>query len=252
LLSKAIVPRPNATFSDQLNLALQTLYGGEIGSRVVINESLKVSLNRVVIQLAKQGICAGIQDGGNADEVCIGDLSRCQGYHSYTCGVNCDKGTVGWAPGSVRDTWVKSDIVVPPTPEPEPTPEPTPTLCNDFTGFRDIKKLSHVGGRVNFNTTPEGCNRDKCNELGWTGRLCCPLGTFQGTQEECEKLLVGSSVFSLLLDIPIASVNSVETNPTSPFLGILRVTPDFQSATVRVCGEKSPTTCSNGVIGILQ
>lgn len=132
-----VSPRPAAQFTSVLNTTLQELYGGEPQSRVVINETLDVSLNRVVNALKAKGICAGIQAG--ADEVCILEADgSCQGYHVFVGGQSPDKGTVGWAPGNVRDTWVLP--VGTPTPLPTPVPTPTPVASGCPAGTPPVNK----------------------------------------------------------------------------------------------------------------
>jgi hypothetical protein len=180
--STPITPRPPAQFSDVLNSVLQSLYGGEPQSRVKINESMEVSLNRVILALKAKGICAGIQTG--ADEICIlENPGICQGYHTFTCGPGCTTGVVGWAPGSVRDTWVGTPIsTLNPTPTPVPIVSCPPTLDKIVLNPRD--QAAWI-----VDATPQTCNKDWCNSNAFPGRNCCPMGAEgNGNRPICEAL----------------------------------------------------------------
>lgn len=190
-------PRPPAQFTNQVNLMLVSLYGGDPQSRVVINESLQVSLAKQVAALRALGICAGIQTG--ADEICIlENPGICQGYHTFTCGITCDKGVVGWAPGSVRDTWVGS---LPPTPpvstptlKPTSTPIPVPTLTptpvvNCPPSLDKIVIAVRDQASFIVDATPQTGNKDWCNANGFPGRNFCPMGVEGGDSRAfCENL----------------------------------------------------------------
>lgn len=183
-----ITPRPPAQFSDVLNQTLQELYGGNVQSRVPIPVDMNTSLNQVVNALKKKGVCAGIQSG--ADEVCIFiSPNKCQGYHTFTCDPGCTSGVVGWAPGSVRDTWV-GDL-----PVPEPTPTPNLATCpSSLDKFNPLSVRDQSAWIVD--ATPQTCDRDWCHANGFPDRTCCPMGIEGDPQRHvCEQLFAPYSWF---------------------------------------------------------
>lgn len=229
------------------------------------SENPQFYLRIMINALQQKGLCAGQHEDGVTDQISVAENCNAEttweNYQPVNFGGTQHKAR--FAPGNIKDGWQvpkscnlnQKPPLDPPfepacgDPPRPPCNPPEPQLnCNPHTGFRDIKVLTHVGNRLNINTTPEGCNKDKCNELGWTGRNCCPLGRRGDEQVKCENELVGSAIFTLLTQVPNNSVISLETNPTSPFLGIMRINSNFQVAKIRVCGEKTPAVCTEAII----
>jgi hypothetical protein len=185
--SNFITPRPPADSQivSVLNSTLVSMTTCPPQSRCPIFTDQQTFLKQVVGQLALVGICSGIQTG--ADEICILESpGKCQGYHIFTCGTDCNRGVVGWAPGSVRDTWVIGQV--PPTPIPTPVPTPTPQLNCPPSLDRIVLAVRSQAAFI-VDATPQTGNKVWCDANGFAGRNFCPMGA-EGSSSRpiCEQL----------------------------------------------------------------
>lgn len=205
--SVAVSPVPASQYTAIVNAVLVELTGGTPQDRTVLLESQDSFNRRVVAQLLAHGICAAVQTG--SDQITIGDATRGQNYKVFTCdgdakcggvpGCGCNHGgAVGWAPGSVKDTWVPPGPMPAPTPTPvpEPTPQPTPTQgpptasgCPAGTPGPAKYIVSCRVRNANFafcDSTPKVHDRDYC-----APDLDCPYHGGEGSGERiaCEKAL---------------------------------------------------------------
>jgi hypothetical protein len=186
-----VSPRPPARFTEDINAAMGALTACAPQSRCVVVEPMKVYLNRVAVELRTMGLYAGIQPG--ADEVCVGTKpSECQGYHAYVCSVDCNKGTVGWAPGSVRDTWHALSL-----PNPEPTPPPQ--LGWNPPPPRGVVIVKSVGvNRPVIDATPKTVGQPVwCNAWSTGGNNCPGGGEGNPTQRQAVEAIWGPWVWTI-------------------------------------------------------
>jgi hypothetical protein len=165
----------------------------------------------VVERIKSNGGCAGIQ--ATSDEVCVllADGKSCQGFHIYTDGRDAIHGTVGWAPGSARDTWHLALPGPQPTPVSTPTPTPLPCppeeqICSTTTGGLHLKTVCQCpvspcptlgrivltvrqGARLLVDATPQTSDKAWCDANGFAGRNNCPMGA-EGSESrpKCETL----------------------------------------------------------------
>jgi len=178
-----VVPRPEAGYTLQLNGAMQSLTeqlhltNCEPQSRCVVPFSLNGWLGTVAVEMRNRGFYAGIQPG--ADELCIGVVPHeCQGYHIYVAGQTPEKGTIGWAPGSVRDTWHARS-------QPDVGPDPTTYNCPPLGRITlNVRQQT----RLIVDATPQTSDKEWCNANGFQGRNNCPMGQ-EGTAQRpyCEE-----------------------------------------------------------------
>ena len=193
-----VSPRPPAdpAIVAAINAAALRVAGCPEGppSRCVVLRPMALVLAEVAAELRAQGITAGIQDHGAADEVCVGSATRCQGYHVFACGPTCDRGTVAWAPGSVRDTWTAGAA---PGPEPTPTPPDSPGGCPAGTpGPGQYVVKCHVKpanpALVFCDATPKVVNREWCSAQSDNPntQVVCPYGAEgSASREACERAM---------------------------------------------------------------
>lgn len=165
-----VAPRPPAQYADQINAALVRLTSCEPPSRCPVKQEMFTFLGKVVVEVRRSGLNAGIQPG--ADEVAVGVKPyEVQGYHVFTCDPGCNTGVVGWAPGSVRDTWHAVE-------NPPITSAPCPPLTN-----LKIKVTYLNPGSGVVDVTPRGPDCARCATIN---KGCdagvCPLGP-EGTPE---------------------------------------------------------------------
>jgi len=144
-------------------------------SRCVVAQPMGAFLAAVVAELRAGGRCAGIQSG--ADEVAVLLApGKAQGFHVFACGPTCARGTVAWAPGSVRDVW--SSGGPPPVTPPATCTEPTP----DATLFKLDVRWNSARTVAWVDATPKANAREWCEEhFGPAGpwpnqnnRVVCP------------------------------------------------------------------------------
>jgi len=172
------VPAPDPATFAAVNAAARKVAGCAEGppSRCVVLRPMRDFLADVAAEIRAGGRCAGVQDAGHADEVCVETSpGRCQGYHAFACAADCSRGTVAWAPGSARDTW--TGLVQGPTPEP-PTGTPTPKP-EGIPALSKIIVKSVGAGRPVADASPKTCPPEA--ERIWctthsTGGACCPGG----------------------------------------------------------------------------
>lgn len=168
------VPAPDPVVVAAVNAAALKVAGCAEGppSRCVVTQPMGAFLAAVVAELKAGGRCAGVQQG--ADEVCVVTApGKCQGYHVYTCSATCERGVVGWGPGSARDTWVAPGPT-PPTPEPPTDPKPAgkappPSKYVFDAGRPQIAPANPA--KVFWTVTPKVCDREYCSP-----DVCCPYG----------------------------------------------------------------------------
>ena len=78
-----------------------------------------------------------------------------------------------------------------PTPTPEPTPTPVPVCRASLRGEPKMDINLHAGVR-NIDATPKIYNGERCTEVGYTGRMTCPvLPEGHPDRGVCEEKLMG-------------------------------------------------------------
>lgn len=167
-------PKPPAEpiLANAINTVMQRLHPEcEVGSSCLVGVDAVTFRNQVVTELRKDGYCAGIQAG--ADEVCFGPggVNWCQAFHCASCqqvtcppdnpdcGCGAPYAKIGWAPGSVRDTWRG----------PTNTCLPCPSL-----GKIEAKNAGVL--RVVIDATPKTCENRDWNNRCSNGMQCSPGG----------------------------------------------------------------------------